>query len=157
MLLWDRLRRTPGPERRLLAEAASLLLVTGAALRVCPFPWLRKGLALYTRLRAGRLPADRVAWAVSAAARRLPGWFSGCLPQALAAETLLARHGYRPQLRIGVRPSGRAPEARRSRLEAHAWVELRGAVLVGALDDLSTFVPLERPGAGASLCRRHAR
>lgn len=157
MLLWDRLRRTTGPERWLLAEAASLLLGIGAVLRVCPFPWLRKGLALYARRRARRLAADRVAWAVSAAARRLPSWFSGCLPQALAAETLLSRHGHRPQLRIGVRLNRRGLPARRLGLEAHAWVELKGTVLVGALDDLSTFVPLERPGASASLCWEHER
>jgi hypothetical protein len=154
---WNRFLGLSWRERWLLVEAATLLLAIGAGLRVCPFRRLRTLLAFFARLGTDPIAADRVAWAVAAAARRLPRWSSGCLPQALAAETLLARRGYRPELRIGVRASRLGRPAREPALEAHAWVELEGAVLVGALDDLAAFAPLEHAGAGASLCQAHQR
>src|SRR5947209_6631188 len=66
----------------------------------------------------------RIAWAVTTAARVVPGAHN-CLVQALAAHALLGRHGHGSQVRLGV--------ARTSEqgLEAHAWVECQGAVLVG--------------------------
>ena len=61
---------------------------------------------------------------MAAAGRRIPGG-SNCLVQALAAAVLLGRHGYSSRLRLGV---ARAPDGR---LEAHAWVERDGKLLLG--------------------------
>ena len=57
-------------------------------------------------------------------------------PQALTAKTLLARAGQPAALRIGVakKPDGH--------LEAHAWLESEGRIVVGHLRDLSRFSPL---------------
>ena len=46
--------------------------------------------------------------------------------RSLAAHVLLSRHGHANRLRLGV---ARAADRR---LEAHAWVESEGAVLLGA-------------------------
>jgi len=67
--------------------------------------------------------ADRIVWAVRAAARFVPG--STCLVQALAAQALLIRHGFRPRLTIGVAKS------EFDRFGAHAWVTSEDTVLIG--------------------------
>jgi len=67
--------------------------------------------------------ADQIVWALHAAARLIPG--STCLVQALAAQTLLIRHGYRPRLTIGVEKN------KRDRFAAHAWVTCGDEILVG--------------------------
>lgn len=75
-----------------------------------------------------------LAWAVRATARRVPQ--ASCLTQALALEALMAEFGLRPELRIGVARHADGT------FEAHAWVELEGRVLIGALPDLERFAVL---------------
>ena len=69
------------------------------------------------------LSADRIVWAVRSAARFVPG--STCLVQALAAQALLMRYGYRTLLTIGVAKN------ENNRLGAHAWVTCEDEVLIG--------------------------
>jgi hypothetical protein len=78
-----------------------------------------------TPLLAG-VPVARLAWAVRAAGRRIPG--TTCLPLALAARVLLARYGHTARLRIGVRRSEDGA------FEAHAWAEVDGWPVVGGRD-----------------------
>jgi hypothetical protein len=49
---------------------------------------------------------------------------------------MLARNGHPAALRIGVAKDGDGT------LEAHAWVETGGSVIVGHLRDLARFAPL---------------
>jgi hypothetical protein len=81
--------------------------------------------------RAGVEEPDRIPPAIRCASRHLPGTYA-CLAQAVVGEALLAASGYRATVRLGV--SGRAAE-----FEAHAWVERRGDVVLGDLDDLDRF------------------
>jgi len=67
---------------------------------------------------------DDVTEAISRAARLLPG--THCLAQALAGQAMLARHGHRSTLHLGVEKHG-------SGVRAHAWVEIGGRVLTGSL------------------------
>ncbi len=69
------------------------------------------------------LSADRIVWAVRSAARFVLG--SSCLVQALAAQSLLVRHGYRPLLTIGVAKN------ECNQFGAHAWVVYENEVLIG--------------------------
>ena len=94
----------PPPERRLLLAAAALVPALRLALLALPFPVVTRAVARLAHLRA--TPADapgpeRIAWAVHAAARRVP-LGAGCLAQALATQILLARCGHPARLRIGV-------------------------------------------------------
>jgi hypothetical protein len=77
--------------------------------------------------------ADRVARAVTRASRVIPG--ATCLPQALAAQVLLERHGLPTRLHIGVVRDGRQA------VQGHAWVESGGKIVMGERD-LSTYVTL---------------
>lgn|SRR5574341_693362 len=136
--LWHKLRAASPVERALAAEALVLLLAARLALWCLPFASVRHLMSVYTRFtRGGSVPAERAAWAVAAASRRLPAPFRDCLPQALAAEAMLRRHGAPAELKIGVR---RGTAGRQ--VEAHAWVVSGDRVVVGALEDLPTYLPL---------------
>jgi hypothetical protein len=131
-------------DRNLLLRAGLLVVVVKLGLAVVSFRTLRGLLAWLSG--AQRAPSrpwwsagschDDVARAVRLASRHVPGGAT-CLVQALAAEVLLAYSGHRPRLHIGVSRDGR--EA----LQAHAWVEDDGRVVIGGLTgDLKRFVPL---------------
>ncbi|MBI4613045.1 MAG: lasso peptide biosynthesis B2 protein, partial [Planctomycetes bacterium] len=144
----------PSGERAILVHAALLL----AALRAVPawfgFGRIRAVLAfLASRRRVFRrrvrVPEERIAWAVSAAGRRLPGTTS-CLAEALAAQVLLAREGHRARLEIGVaRGEGES-------LAAHAWVECGGQILLGTPEPGFRYTTLRPPGKdpGAAFASR---
>jgi len=127
----------PPPERRLLLAAAALVPALRLALLALPFPVVTRAVARLAHLRA--TPADapgpeRIAWAVHAAARRVP-LGAGCLAQALATQILLARCGHPARLRIGVaRTTGRG-------FHAHAWVESGDGVALGE-SNLARFTAL---------------
>jgi hypothetical protein len=116
----------PAGDQLLLARAALYVLAARLALWTLPY---RRARALADRVGhpTGRTltPPARTAWAVEAAAARIPR--ATCLTQALAAEVMLRRQGHVPDLHIGVAKD-------RQSFEAHAWLELDGRVLVGDHD-----------------------
>jgi hypothetical protein len=113
-----------------------LLLLARLGLALVPFTGLRSTLAATRRKDA--LAADtieRIGWSVGAAARRLP-FRTTCLIDSLAADAMLRRRGYASEIRFGVRaPSGHA-------LAAHAWVEIDGRLVYGAISDRSQYASL---------------
>lgn len=124
----SRLRRRlalSGGDWRLLLRAFSLTVAIRAALKLVPFRMLRRFVHAKRRPpRPGAPSVDRIAWAVLASARRVPD--ATCLTQALVAETLLHRAGHEAVFHLGV-----ARPATGDGLEAHAWVESGGAIVVG--------------------------
>jgi hypothetical protein len=125
-------------DRRLAFEAAVLLVVVRSALRVCSFGTVDRLLARWSLPRATRaatLPANesmRVGLAVRVVARRLRG--TNCLAATLAAETMLRRRGIVSIRHIGVRPPSTG-----SPLDAHAWLEADGAIVIGEEVDLRQY------------------
>jgi hypothetical protein len=73
-----------------------------------------------------------IAWAVNAAAGRMPVETT-CLPQALSTHLLLAAAGVESDLKIGVSRNDTGT------LVAHAWVERDRRVVVGNIPDLSSY------------------
>lgn len=114
----------------LLARTVSVLAVIRCALWLLP---VRTVLPIFPKLRpAGAdwpafesICVDEVVWAVKAVSRYVPN--ATCLTQALTVQFLLSRAGYPSQVRIGV------AHGEESGFEAHAWVECRGAVVIGDL------------------------
>ncbi len=139
-----RLLALPPAERRLLITSVLLVVAARAGLRLLPYATVRQ---LATRLARPakcppRLPAERIAWAVSAAGRRVPGG-RNCLAQAIVAWVLLGRHGHDALIRLGVTHTpGR-------RLEAHAWLEHDGVVLLGG-EGATRYTPLPAPAGEAT-------
>jgi hypothetical protein len=127
-----------------LSTAAQRLLfsttVLVGAIRIClwllPFQTVRRALARMERSThrppiSDRVSTDEIIWAVNAASRFLPS--ITCLAQALAAQTLLGRQGCHVDLRIGV------ARGVQGRLDAHAWLESGGRVVIGERNDLNRF------------------
>jgi hypothetical protein len=120
--------RLPSPERFLYLRALLTVGIVRLGLWALPFQRLR---GLVERFAVpppggsspGRLPADTIARAVLAAERYIPR--ATCLTLSLAGYILFVRSGYHADLRIGV------TRTEQGRLEAHAWMEYNGEVLVG--------------------------
>lgn len=111
----------PARQRELLLEAALLLAWAEFAVHVLKFARLARNLGQHMASTPDERPAEHVklardvSWAVAAAARHVP-WKSVCLPQALAARTMLQRRGIRSTLYLGV--------SRAQGFTAHAWLRV---------------------------------
>jgi hypothetical protein len=129
-------------DRRLLLEAALLVLAIRLGLWLLPFRVLRHLLGRIAREQPSPTGeaqlVERIAWAVKGVSRCIPQ--ATCLTQALAAQVLLQRRGLPARVHIGV---ARDEEAG---LAAHAWVESQGRVVVGGsgLRRYTHLIALER-------------
>lgn len=134
--LIERFLALPGEERVLLLRAIVTLGLARIGLWIMPVKHVRRLLAPSTRRKMPTAPTPaRIGWAVGASRRVVPK--ATCLPQALACESLLTRFGYDSQLRIGVTKTTDVA------LEAHAWVECQGRIVIGDLEQgLSGFTAL---------------
>ena len=77
----------------------------------------------------------QVIWAVERSTSLMP-WGAKCLAKALTTQVLLARRGCDCDFKIGV------AKTEGDKLEAHAWIEKEGQVIMGRLPDLERFTPL---------------
>ena len=125
----------------LLPESLILVVAVRAGLCMWPYDRVRRYLSRESRVSKNKPSPTEIVRLISAVDRRLPG--GSCLTRALAVETLLRRHGYDACLRIGV--SKNAP----SDLQAHAWVESNGEVVIGG-DEVDGLTPLQAGGAQPS-------
>lgn len=131
---------TPG-EIVLLARACVIVVIVRAAIWKLSIPRLRalaKSVAGTRRdLPVEKRPAvERIIWAIQAATWHLPDG-RNCLVEAIAAEALLNRLGYPSDFRIGAR------RCESGGLQAHAWLESQGKVLIGAFE-LQTYAVMTR-------------
>lgn len=125
-----------------VAEAAALLVLARLLISGLRFGHWRRWLGPLVQQSSGSPPSQadlRLANAVQRAALRLPGAYK-CLPQAVALHWMLRWRGRPSDLVIAVLPG-----AQRGGLDdLHAWVEVGGTILIGALD--LPFRPLGRFG-----------
>lgn len=122
------------------------LLVVGlirALLWLLPFVYVQR-VARWLGRRSPRarepLPAslvDHRALLIRAVSRLVPG--AACLTQALALQVLLARSGNPSLVRIGIK------RGEEKSLEAHAWLEWEGRVVIGD-SELGRYVRLPEIG-----------
>ena len=137
---WTRLTKL---ERALLLRAFLTVAAARIALWFVPFRSLR---AFAARPRASSawqsLTPNRVAWAVQAAARRIPA--ASCLTQALACQYLLGSVGQASRIHIGI------AKDRNKSLKSHAWVEYRGQIIIGDNGELESYSPIAALGAKES-------
>lgn len=126
----------PLAERHALAQALLCVLIIRIGLWTLPFvsvsAFAARAAALDSRLASVR--PNRLAWAVDAAARRVPA--ASCLTRALVMQMLLTRAGRRAEVVVGVRRDGAKG------FESHAWLRHDGQILVGDTGDLDRFAPL---------------
>jgi hypothetical protein len=143
---WNRFRSLSAHSRSLVLGAAVALVATWVGLRVVGFRRWRSLLGLFESERVRRVrTADAVVLGAAraiarfedAAARHL-FLRTNCLERSLVLCWLLERRGIGARLRIGARK-------RDGRFEAHAWVEVDGAVLNDLPEPHLHFTPFEQP------------
>ena len=128
-------------ERSLLRRALLVVSITRVALWIVPVAAARRIAARAAAPAGNAIAVDRVAWAVKAASRYVPG--ATCLTQALAAQALLKSSGHESRVEIGVvREAGK--------FEAHAWVVCRDQIVVGG-PAVARYVRLYHLGPEGSL------
>ena len=126
----------PSSDRALLLQSVMLLGFARLALWILPFNTARRLLTRGARGgTASGATAEKIGWAISVGKKFVPR--ANCLPQALAAESLLVQAGHPVEFRLGV---AKTPNGQ---IEAHAWIESSGRLVVGDLTQgLSTYTPL---------------
>jgi hypothetical protein len=127
-------------DRNLFLKACLLLSFVRFGLFLRSFNRLCKFLERFSAVNPStvsdrRVLIHRVVWAIDASCKLMPGTVK-CLARALTMKTLLDMHNCPSTLMIGVDKNAA------KQLEAHAWVEYEGHVVMGQLHDLSRFKPL---------------
>jgi hypothetical protein len=131
---------SPPRFKGLLAEALARLSVLTVC-KLLPLPGRAQWLMRAHRVSPPRPAApssEEICRAVDIAARFVPG--ATCLVKAQAGSAMLNRFGYPAEIKIGVWKKS-------SNLEAHAWVECDGLVILGATENRYVESP-ETPAAG---------
>lgn len=117
--------RSPFPFKMLLAEAFVRLFAVSVLLRVTPGS--RVSRYWTARIQAPRRPpgpvmTQDICRAIVTAARYVPG--AMCLVQCVVGRAMLRRAGCAAEIEIGILKNS-------SDLQAHAWLESKGSVLIG--------------------------
>ena len=123
--------------RALVVEAVVCLWLARLGLIFVPFPRLARRLGTFVppsdprtraaRAAAGQAQADlaeQIGWAVTRAARHVP-FKAVCLPQAMAAHSMLKRRGVESVMHFGAAKGTDKP------LDAHAWLDAAGVEVTG--------------------------
>ncbi len=117
----------PGKDQSLLIKALFLLGSIRIGMWLFPFRFVKRSLNIFFRpsspINSEQDSPARVAWAVKVVSRYVPR--ATCLAQALTVQALLAREGIHSDLTIGV------ARGETSELEAHAWLEIEGQIIIG--------------------------
>lgn len=140
MIFLNRFRRQP---LRLLIRTYLLLLMVRIGLACLPFQQLQSRLAKFSTgvdfYQHYPIPAQDIlptlgliVWAVHKSTQMMPGG-AKCLAKALTTQVLMARRNLPCDLKIGV------AKASTGALDAHAWIEFEGQVIMGDLPDLERY------------------
>jgi hypothetical protein len=125
--------RLDASERALVLGAACLVAAVRLGLWLLPFRMLTRILRVRS-LPAGsgsRFSPARLAWAVRAVSRPIPG--ATCLTQALALHYLLTRAGHTSRVQIGVTRDTAGG------FQAHAWVEHDSGTLLNTAPEVAHY------------------
>jgi hypothetical protein len=128
-----------GKEKKLLRQAATLLFQVRLRMIFTSFPKVLVWAKTVSSVLAEEQQStpERLAWMVDSTGIVFPHLFK-CLPRALAGFILLRRCGWEVTLKIGARR--RQPSMP---LEAHAWLEREGTILVGELYGMDKYAVFE--------------
>jgi hypothetical protein len=140
MNLLGRFLRLPRYDQVLLLRAASLIIFTRIGLRLSNVQTMGRLLGGHNKhfsqaRRMDEKHSVRIIWAVEVTGHYLLV-DKRCLTQALVAQRLLREARDPSTLRIGF------CRIANGQVDAHAWLEDQGKVLIGYLDDLDEYVPV---------------
>jgi hypothetical protein len=132
--------RLSSQDKRLVLGTFGLLGIIRVGLWLLPFQTLRNILAKFTpvpgssQATANSETVKKIVRTVRSLSHYIPR--ATCLTQALAVTVLLSRRGQPASLQIGV------SKGERGRLEAHAWVEIQGRIVIGKQSNHSRYAVL---------------
>lgn len=115
----------------MVARAACELAAVSLALRIVAFTRLKR----FCERVEPRYPfapdslIPQVSYSVNAASKLIPG--AACLARALVCQHMLGSAGVATELKIGV--------SKKTALDAHAWLEYEGTVIMGNSSELATY------------------
>ena len=162
MKWWRKLLSLTNRERLLLIETFLLLGLVRLGLWLLPYQtllhllerisdrtldsrYLRSGIswnnrsqthnALSRNSESEAIKLSSIVKAVNTSTYYMPGG-AKCLARALTTQVLMKQQGYSPQFCIGV------TKTELGKLEAHAWIEYQGQIVIGELPNLSLYLPL---------------
>lgn len=121
-------------EKFLFIESLLLLIIVKLGLSLLSF---KKILDLLEKSRNNskalynKLSLEQIAWAVEVSGRYAPK--ATCLSKALTAQYLFRKNGYCSSVHIGVEKNSNGD------LEAHAWIEIDGHIVIGNLKNISRY------------------
>ena len=124
-------------QKFLLVKTIFLLLIVRLGLWILPFYVIQNFLAKLKRTinDLNRIAlADQIIWSVEAASNYLP-LTKSCLVKSIVGQILLAQYGCKSNLCIGVRRNEKI-------LDAHAWLEIEGEVVIGKTNLITDYVKL---------------
>jgi len=128
----------PPARKRVLLAAAALLVPVRIGVRYGSIGRIQRRSRIVAGWLVRRPPEDpgrTIPWAVTTAARHVPG-ARHCLTKAIVARSMLEAAGISTGLRVGVRRDGNGV------LRGHAWLDGPDGVLMDAGEDPFTFVQL---------------
>lgn len=132
--------------KKLFLQAYILILMIRLGLYILPFQRLQSLILKAEGLKfVSMMVPDATVRAIALSVERSAKYSIGnplCLAKALATVVLMSIYGFPYQINIGV------AKGKSDNLEAHAWVESEGRVIVGYLPDLSRYVPMSSTGEG---------
>ncbi len=118
--------RLSAAEQFLLLRTVIIVAAIRVGLWVLPFRVVQRFTFRAREKKRSRYSVEQFIWAVRATSRYVPR--ATCLTQAIAAQILLMRAGYDPQVKIGVAKN------EKKLFEAHAWLVLGDKVLIGGME-----------------------
>lgn len=131
-------------ERWLLIKAALIVFLVRVGLRIVPYKKIQQlsdrvstSSSLERARRDDLTYQNQVVRAVRAVARHTLGE-KPCLVQAIAAQWMLRHTGHPSTLHIGVAKDDE------ERLNAHAWLERRGDVIIGGRSSTYCYIPITK-------------
>jgi len=146
---WRRFRDRPPQDRRLILQAAVVLPLTKAGLRVFGFRRWKAVMEKFspavpstrTSMEFQREAAQRAVRAVRSAQLHGPA-NPNCLERSMTLWWMLRRRGVNGELHIGARKEA-------GKFEAHAWVEFDGQVLNDSAEVHKHYARFDAPIAAA--------
>lgn len=127
--------RLPFIEKKLLILSALLLVASKISLSLFSFKSLLNYIDSLKQKPESKktynISEEKIVWAVEVAGKYVP--YATCLVRAITAQALLKKYGFSSDLRIGILKNDKG------KIDAHAWIERHGKIIIGNLDDLSRF------------------
>lgn len=132
--------------KKLFLQAYISISLIRLGLYILPFHRLQYLIFKAERLKfVSMMIPDATVRAIALSVERSARYSMGnpmCLAKALTTVVLMSIYGFPYQINIGV------AKDESNNLEAHAWVESDGKIVVGYLPDLSRYVPMSATGEG---------